>query len=80
MNQPGVNGHSDQQEGTNSSPITEENDFGSQKAPDRAESDELEANASVLVPRSSNRLIGSSEVWQIDHTEVDVLLVANLES
>jgi putative transposase len=39
----------------------------------------LEADAPELVPHSTKRFIGSSEIWQINHTAMDGLLVASLK-
>lgn len=79
MNQFGTNRDSDQQESEIFSPNLEKDDLRIQEAPTIDESSELERDAPELLPCSTAWLSGSSEVWQIDHTAMDILLVTSLD-
>lgn len=78
MNQFDANGHSDQQEGENFSISPKKDDCRIQETPTVDESSDLEADTPKLLACSTRRFIGSIEVWQIDHTAMDVLLVTSL--
>ncbi|HEY9662002.1 MAG TPA: hypothetical protein V6C65_26395 [Allocoleopsis sp.] len=79
MNQFSANGHSDQQKTENFSPNPEKDDCRIQETQTIDENRELEADTPKLLARSTRRFIGSSEVWQLDHTAMDVSLVASLD-
>jgi hypothetical protein len=79
MNQFSANGHSDQQKTENFSPNPEKDDCRIQETQTINESRELEADTPKLLARSTRRFIGSCEVWQLDHTSMDVSLVASLD-
>jgi len=79
MNQFDANRHSDQQKGENFSLSPKKDDCRIQETQTIDESRELAADTPKLLACSTRRFIGSSEVWQLDHTAVDVSLVVSLD-